>query len=509
MACVDECPQVSQLWHAKLQGLWETSRLGYIRVVGDVVHCATGALLRLSLAPDGRVALSNWRADLQRLTNKLEWTRPDDPTGQDLVLWVRSASHRSELLAPAKTSALDAAVSDAAEKPVCQAPSLTPFDALQGRWDATRYGPLCVQGDAVRYDACDQSQEPLRLGVSSDGRVTLLFWSVEAQPGVQTLRWTRDGDAADVIIWVRMPDGPKRPLEFRLQQRACWGKQRAGKPRPSFSLFPERDLKECRTLQDPLRGRTPMQRLYSRALAFGVLPLAGRPGPAKHVDRKELRQLKKTVDKYQSEIEKLKKKMRRNKRKMYCKKVDARTEKTNSDAEWEDFAAECARQQAAPKREAKRKQEEAPVIPVNVNPKRARAKATAMKALNSKKAVKTKKLADAAVWQKELAAPIAGVAPQKKEKPSGLKSVVAAHQLLSREQKADLQRKIDALDDDHFDQVLAFLEPELGKPGDDDIRLDLDTLSPERLHALVEMVKGGLPQGPQSEEHKDSLSACR
>lgn len=480
LACVNACSQLTPLWYDKLQGPWETSRLGYIRVVGDFVHCATGALLRLSLAADGRAALSNWRADLQKLTNKLEWTRPDDPTGQDLVLWVRPASHSS---APCH-----AAMSDAEQKPL-QALDPTPFDALQGRWDATRYGPLCVSGDAVRYDACDQGQEPLRLGVAPDGRITLLSWSAQAQPGVQTLRWT-DGDAADVIIWVRMPDGPERPLELRLQHRAVVGKARVVRPRAPSLVFHEPD----RTLRD----RSPMQRLYSRALAFGVMPVAAGPVAARPVERKELQKLKKTVDKYQSEIEKLKKKMKRNRKKMSREKADARAGKMDARAEQAGF--KLARQKALPKTRPMRKPEEVPVITADINRKRPRAKATAMKAL------KTKKLADATVWQKELAVQTVELALQNEVKPNEGKSVVAAHQVLSKEQKAELQKKIDELDDDHFDQVLAFLEPELGNPGDDEIRLDLDTLSQERLHALVAMVKGGLHQRPQSEEQPDSLT---
>lgn len=537
LPCIDGSLDATLPWHAHLQGPWETSRLGCINVVGEFVQCASGAMLRLTLAADGRIALSNWRADLQKCSNKLEWTRPDDPTGQDLVLWVRPA-FRSNGTSAVSVAGMEHLASE--EQVPSGRPDLSVFKGLQGRWDATRYGSLSVCGVEVRYDACDQSREPLRLSHVA-GRISLACWRLaeDPLPDAQILRWTREG-SADVITWLRMPD--KTPIDALCVQRQSpsAAKQRFAKltgPYPS----PDRAL----------RDRLPMQRLYSRALAFGVMPVATLESKPKPVDRQELRSLKKAVNKYQYEIEKLKKKLKRNKKRTRRE----RAEESQSEEE------------SAPAAKARRTQE-ADLPPKKKVP---RAKATAMKQLNSMKAQKeqkleqmkaqkAKKLADASIWQKELAAtevnppaqdtakpekPSEKPVESKKEapaqdlkkkpepkpasqdeamplenaskapaleqkqphpKPAEDASKVAIHQALSREQKAQLQKAIDDLDDDFFDGVLAFLEPELGKPGADEFRLDLDTLSPERLRGLVAMVTSGLHESQQAEELKRSLA---
>lgn len=362
-----------------------------------------------------------------------------------------------------------------------------------------------------------------------------------------------------VIVWVRMPPaGPAlgRPLELRLQQRpppcaaaAARSKQRVARPKVHQGLFTSpTDL--CGNEPDTfLRERLPMQRLYAQALAFGVVPKAC--NQVDKVERRELQSLKKAVDKYQHEIEKLKKKLKRSKR-MRRGRVDDETQAEKTDAgQAKRKGFKTASRDALPKGE--RQAEAAPKIPAHTDRKRPRAKATAMKQhLQAKKLAsanvwqkelaaramepasqdaekpiqsksvcqKKKKLANANVWEKELAAQVVESALQDvgerkddaplkiptHEKPIETTSVVAAHQALSSEQKTRLQKQIDALDDDRFDQVLAFLEPELGKPGDDEVRLDLDILSPERLRALVGMVTEGSHESPRSKELEQFLT---
>jgi len=61
-------------------------------------------------------------------------------------------------------------------------------------------------------------------------------------------------------------------------------------------------------------------------------------------------------------------------------------------------------------------------------------------------------------------------------------------QKLTTAEKTDLQKKLDSLDDDRLDEVLAFLEPELGGPDEDEIQLDLEALTAERQQALIKLV---------------------
>eukprot|EP00931_Biecheleriopsis_adriatica_P086668 TRINITY_DN61281_c0_g1_i1.p1 TRINITY_DN61281_c0_g1~~TRINITY_DN61281_c0_g1_i1.p1 ORF type:complete len:554 (+),score=142.50 TRINITY_DN61281_c0_g1_i1:144-1664(+) len=62
------------------------------------------------------------------------------------------------------------------------------------------------------------------------------------------------------------------------------------------------------------------------------------------------------------------------------------------------------------------------------------------------------------------------------------------HQLLTGQEKAELQEKIDALSDDQLDRVIEFLQPDLGNGDSDDVSLDLDTLPAERQRALIKIV---------------------
>jgi hypothetical protein len=63
---------------------------------------------------------------------------------------------------------------------------------------------------------------------------------------------------------------------------------------------------------------------------------------------------------------------------------------------------------------------------------------------------------------------------------------------LSVEAKKFLQSKMDLLDDDMLDRVLDFLEPELGNSDGDEVQLNIDLLSVDRLHALVKVVDAEL-----------------
>jgi len=61
--------------------------------------------------------------------------------------------------------------------------------------------------------------------------------------------------------------------------------------------------------------------------------------------------------------------------------------------------------------------------------------------------------------------------------------------LMTPQEKADLQAKIDELSDEQLDRVIEFLTPDLPQNGDsEDVNLDLDSLSAERQQALRKLV---------------------
>lgn len=370
--------KVADPWYASIQGPWETSRLGFITVVGErIVQRVSGAQFALYSAPDGRFALSNWRADAPVKGRRLEWTQVDNPASGDVVLWDRPDSYDEKLFEQPKHA----------------------FDTLQGRWEATRLGGLRVNKGAVRYDSWDPSRPPLRLAMDPDGRVALLNWKAEVQPSADVVRWTIDGDATQAsIIWTR-----KQEVRAASSGPKATAKQRAVKPRTS-------------TRQQE---------------------------PSKSANRKEMQRLKKSVNQYQSEFEKLKLKIE--------KKERREREKENT-----------------PKMSKKKRDKEDPT-PIPHVPKKPRAKATARKYLMEAKA----KLAGGS-------------------DDSGSDSDDSMHQPLFGDEQRELQAKIDKLDDYHFDKMMLFLEPELGKPKGDVIRLDVRTLIPERQHALVAMVTSEL-----------------
>lgn len=381
-------------WHASIQGPWETSRLGFITVVGErILQRDTGKEYALSLAPDGRFALSNWRASAQDVGSKLEWVQVDDPVNGGLVLWNRPASY---------------------EKPK------HPFDTLQGRWEATQFGHLRVDRDSVRYDAWAPSRPPLRLAMESDGRVALRgqmsSWKADVHAGTNVVRWTRDGDLTRVVItWVRRSeDGSDAALQLKTSASGLVAavKQRAVKPRAS-----------ARRSRDS----------------------------SKSTNQKEMQRLKERIGKYKSEEEKLKLKIE--------KKERREQEKEHT-----------------PKK-SKKKREKEHAMPAHIAQKRPRAKATARKAL------------------KEAKANSAGGADGSDSDDEG-----STHLPLFGYEWRELQAKISKFDDDQFDKVILFLEPELGKPKGNVIRLDARTVASERQHALVTLVDSALNSSRESFE---------
>lgn len=70
-------------------------------------------------------------------------------------------------------------------------------------------------------------------------------------------------------------------------------------------------------------------------------------------------------------------------------------------------------------------------------------------------------------------------------------------QALSIERRAALQSQIDRLDDAQLDQVLEFLEPEVGGAAEEEeVTLDIDMLLPSRQHALVTLVESIVGAAP-------------
>lgn len=68
---------------------------------------------------------------------------------------------------------------------------------------------------------------------------------------------------------------------------------------------------------------------------------------------------------------------------------------------------------------------------------------------------------------------------------------------LSRAEILDLQIKIDALTDNQLDRLFAFLQPDLGATGaEEDVRLDIEELSPTRQRALKQFVSKEIAAGP-------------
>lgn len=63
---------------------------------------------------------------------------------------------------------------------------------------------------------------------------------------------------------------------------------------------------------------------------------------------------------------------------------------------------------------------------------------------------------------------------------------------LSKEEKMELQMQLDRLDERAFEDILEFLQPELGNPQETEIQLDVDTLLPRRQRALAVRVRKAL-----------------
>ena len=77
---------------------------------------------------------------------------------------------------------------------------------LQGRWEATRFGPLTVDGFAVSYDSAPSDAVPPRITPTVDG-IALGRWraKVDFSSRENTLVWTLidDPSGKDVIRWAR------------------------------------------------------------------------------------------------------------------------------------------------------------------------------------------------------------------------------------------------------------------------------------------------------------------
>jgi len=65
---------------------------------------------------------------------------------------------------------------------------------------------------------------------------------------------------------------------------------------------------------------------------------------------------------------------------------------------------------------------------------------------------------------------------------------------LNEQEKESLQERIDLLDEEHLEEVLDFLAPDLATEGEEsaDVQLDVDALPPARQRALVDFVEAQL-----------------
>mmetsp|Transcript_43016 Transcript_43016/g.93660 ORF Transcript_43016/g.93660 Transcript_43016/m.93660 type:complete len:513 (-) Transcript_43016:1464-3002(-) len=244
-------PQLSP-WAQKLrpmQGMWETTRHGGLRVQGDLV-IYDGALpgqqpLQLIEAPDGRINLSSWLTDVPTGKNAaLLWMRPGGRSA-DVIVWTRRAP-------PAEAGAPPPQVSLQLD-PLMEA-SAQELEPVQGRWETSRFGPTSVVGALVTFDVMRQAgRPPLRLMRTMDGRLALDAWRAEEIPidaplaiggngtgsGARCIRWTHVAGGQDVIFWARPVTfdkaGPGRPL----------GSYRTT-PRPDKTIAARRSSRESR-----------------------------------------------------------------------------------------------------------------------------------------------------------------------------------------------------------------------------------------------------------------------
>lgn len=88
---------------------------------------------------------------------------------------------------------------------------------LQGRWEASRFGPLTVEGLAVRYDGASTEVKTPHMAQSADGRLFLGSWRADLKAlasNPNSLKWSLGDPAEDVIHWRRVA-----PVASQVPQR--------------------------------------------------------------------------------------------------------------------------------------------------------------------------------------------------------------------------------------------------------------------------------------------------
>jgi len=226
---------------AVLQGRWEATSFGPLTVNGRFVryHSAGDQKLQLVLAPDGRIALGDWRAQVETdgtFPGSICWTCEDDGTGSHPpIYWVRSSTPASRVTtgsrgrppaaaagghcgsafssiaqstAPAPTSVWDAAV-PARTAPPTRAP---PIRASLAAW------PLSAQRHWLQ--PCSSGHKPRTL--KPCGQATRA-----ATKSFVPMVWVLAGLCAPCLVWAVCPpalnvvsgcglQGPRASLEAEL-----------------------------------------------------------------------------------------------------------------------------------------------------------------------------------------------------------------------------------------------------------------------------------------------------
>eukprot|EP00927_Polykrikos_kofoidii_P042984 TRINITY_DN37046_c0_g1_i2.p1 TRINITY_DN37046_c0_g1~~TRINITY_DN37046_c0_g1_i2.p1 ORF type:complete len:563 (+),score=88.93 TRINITY_DN37046_c0_g1_i2:71-1759(+) len=498
-------PTDSSLALERMQGAWDTSRLGRLEVKGSSVvydfwpsvgGSSKQPNLTLHIEAGSRLALDLWRAEVSAYDNcgYIRWTRIDDALLDDVIVWAR----------PLSTLKLSGAV----QSGTCLPATAQHLQVVQGVWETSHFGRLHVDDASVIYKLAGVGVPPLQLRVSPDGRLALDGWRADAlmlQGGC--LKWTHcdDVEGSRPVVWVRPPgqaQSPPTEANAYSQRPPPAAKSRAkGRGRASDGTAAPANT---------TRQRQPPSRLVALAeVTSDTQPrrrskaTQGHAGEFAFTTEASQQPGKKRGDSHE--------KPRRSER-----APKGKTKKTSmTSEEWpvgfadqrthnDDLVPPQSRQGSGQYAHGDRAS------------KRARTAADRNDQLQVPEAV-FQGFEPTPVGPQEcsvargcVVAPVAVVAPELAVPPDttatshdAVLPVALETQLapetgaISMEEKRALQRMMDALTDEQLDRILDFLEPELGGADDDEIQLNIDRLTPERQRALVKVVENEIGQTNQ------------
>eukprot|EP00401_Gymnodinium_catenatum_P062023 CAMPEP_0117490852 /NCGR_PEP_ID=MMETSP0784-20121206/17761_1 /TAXON_ID=39447 /ORGANISM="" /LENGTH=664 /DNA_ID=CAMNT_0005285617 /DNA_START=52 /DNA_END=2046 /DNA_ORIENTATION=+ len=465
---------------AAVQGQWQTSRFGPLFVAGAIAKYTLKSLrgrgIELMCAADGRLAIQTWRAD--ELNSKcLRWTRCDDPTANDTIVWVRPPQHTDVAPAAAtpkgvprskfsvKSKPRDSG-GDRTATPVRTRPSrlhepprrLQLALATAGIWENRSKGKARrARARASKADAPRRANKTPSKSDADDSSDALPAGAPEATVA-ETSRLQELRDA------VRAKEAELRRLQQETRKPPAKGKNKD-------EVVKNMDKKDEVVVHKELR-RVTSKRPEKRSRSVNESEAEPRPIQEKIVKKSKQKAVQAEAPQGSQQPEapqgpQQQERRRREKRPQPPQEQEPQQEQPQG--EHRQQKEQQAQQAQQPQQQEQQFQQQFQ---------------QEQQQEQQQKQEQTEREQELPQQEHELQRQ-----QLEQEEPPNQK---AQFKRFTKEVKMQLQEKLDALDDDQLERVLAFLEPDIGSGADEEVQLDVDNLSAERQWALLKMVDAEL-----------------